>query len=234
MDKYVGVILCGGQSLRMRFEFPYTNKVLVPINGKPIIHHLLDNYTEQSVFKKLVICLGNDSEEIMSSIKGAVNFESDTWNNVPITFLETGTNVTATNRVIHSLNYFDDNSFFLSYADVISDIDIRTFLKYSDDSFSDMVIALVKARMPYGRVALDSQGVILHFEEKPILEDWINAGYFYMKRTVFQGKTLNMEFESEFLPYLITKKKVLKGYKHLGFWKGIDTYKDLISLSMKF
>jgi glucose-1-phosphate cytidylyltransferase len=217
----------------MRFEFPFTNKVLVPINGKPMLHFLLDRYAAQSVFKEFVLCLGNDAEEIKESIQKSESFENERWNNVPVKLLDTGKNATATSRIMQSLKCFKDETFFLSYADIISDLDFNDLISFYNTDQCDIAIALVRARMPYGRVVLGENEKIVNFEEKPLLEDWLNAGYFYINRKIFRNADANMEFESQFLPSLVSNVKTIKGYKHEGFWKGVDTYKDLVDMNIR-
>jgi glucose-1-phosphate cytidylyltransferase len=111
----------------------------------------------------------------------------------------------------------------------------------ADVSFSDMVtihhantnaitIALAKAQMPYGRVLIDDKDVVFDFVEKPILDEWVNAGFFMINKQVLSQNSRNMELESEYMPILIKNGVRIGGYKHLGFWKGVDTYKDLLQL----
>lgn len=228
-EKYTCVILCGGQSLRMRFEFP--NKILAPIDNIPLLHHLLDYYCSTQVFNKFVLCLGHESEAIIASFNESNNFSQSKWKGTDLILLETGLDVTATNRIYQSLPYINNDTFFLTYGDIVSNINFREMYSFYSENNNALTMSLVKAKMPYGKVLIDKNDRIYDFVEKPVLEHWINGGYFILNKNTFQSTDIDLEFESEFLPKFIRENTgKAYGYKHIDYWKGIDTYKDLMEI----
>lgn len=231
LRKYTCVILCGGQSLRTRFALNGLNKLLAPINNTPLLHHVLDVYHSVGLFNKLILCLGGESSVFRDSIFGSPNYRNCKWKGIDLVMLDTGANVTATERISQSLMLIDDYMFFLTYGDILSNIDFKEIISQHIDTKSQITMAIVKAKMPYGRVLSDENGRVYGFVEKPILEDWINAGYFVLNKAVFQDVDTSLEYERELLPKFIETKDILmSSYKHYGYWKGIDTYKDLVEV----
>jgi glucose-1-phosphate cytidylyltransferase len=74
-------------------------------------------------------------------------------------------------------------------------------------------------------VVFDEAGKVQRFEEKPLVRDyWINAGFFvFEKRALMEWSGHNLE--QEVLPYF-ARRGQLHVYKHVGFWKSMDTSKD--------
>ena len=231
LKKYTCVILCGGQSLRMRFDLPNQSKLLATINDNPLLHHVLDYYCSSGLFNKFVLCLGGEGDVIRESFNSSPNYDKAKWRGIELVMIETGVRATATSRIFQTLAYVDDNLFFLTYGDVISNVNFGNMLKLHSNKSSDITMATVKAKMPYGRVLVNDDGEVYNFVEKPVLEHWINAGYFILSRSSISKEDVDMEFESEFLPEFLKKEsKKITAYKHNDYWKGIDTYKDLIEL----
>ncbi|MFM1877124.1 MAG: Glucose-phosphate cytidylyltransferase [Bacteroidota bacterium] len=230
LKKCTCVLLCGGQSLRMRFDLPATNKILAEVASRPLLHHILDHYDSLKKFDKVVLCLGNDIEMISESVNKAESYQNQKWGDTEVVMLDTGTTSTATYRIAQALKHVQGERFFVAYADVLSNVDIDRMVNDHEANDRDVTMTLVKARMPYGRVLLDNENRVYDFIEKPILEDWINAGSFIINRRCMEGVDTNLEFESELLPRMIREGRKLFGHKHNGFWKGVDTYKDLVTL----
>jgi glucose-1-phosphate cytidylyltransferase len=228
--KYDCVLLCGGQSLRMKFDLSNTNKILAEVNGVPLLHHILNYYNSSHLFKRFILCLGNDSEAIRQSFCLSPNYHNSQWQETEILFLETGLNVTATDRILQAIEHIPGDNFFLGYADVLADVSFSDMVTIHHANTNAITIALAKAQMPYGRVLIDDKDVVFDFVEKPILDEWVNAGFFMINKQVLSQNSRNMELESEYMPILIKNGVRIGGYKHLGFWKGVDTYKDLLQL----
>jgi len=217
----------------MRFDLPDIPKVLAPIDNKPLLHHIILYYKSMKLFNQFILCLGNGSDKIKDSFFGGSGDERNRvikWNDVDLLLLETGINSTATYRIQKATEHIEDATFFVSYADVIGDIDLHSMLAFHQKHKGNATMALVKTQMPYGQAILSEDGSIKSFIEKPILNHWINAGISIFNKSIFRDIDAELELEKDFFTLLANKKSGLYGYKHNGFWKGIDTYKDLLLL----
>ncbi|MFH1253604.1 MAG: NTP transferase domain-containing protein [Candidatus Uhrbacteria bacterium] len=71
MQNFYTVILAAGQGKRMGAEIP---KVLIPINGRPMIDHLLDSVAGSGIENKPVVVIGHGSDLIAEHLSGRCEF----------------------------------------------------------------------------------------------------------------------------------------------------------------
>ena len=76
----------------------------------------------------------------------------------------------------------------------------------------------------------DENNLITKFEEKPLLQYWINAGFFVFSKAIFNYLPEDEILEKRPFEHLVTDQEVC-AYKHSGFWACLDTYKDNVVLS---
>src|SRR5258706_1380830 len=73
-------VLCGGLGTRIREETELRPKPMVPIGTRPILWHIMRNYSRHG-FKRFILCLGYKAEVIKAFLLnyGALNsdFTSD-------------------------------------------------------------------------------------------------------------------------------------------------------------
>lgn len=232
------VIFAGGKGSRIKLESDTTPKPLVTVGDMPIVWHIMKMYYHYGV-KDFILCLGykqedfkkyfldlmNQKKDISINFKNqelkVLNNNSEDWN---ITLVDTGLNTLTGGRLKRIEKYLDDDddSFFLTYADVISDIDIKDLYEFHKKQKSLVTITVVKREERFGVVELEDTNV-KYFREKFLKEDeWINGGFMVVNKEVLKHLTPNSaSFEKEILEKLVEKKQ-LSAYKHLGFWQCMD------------
>ena len=82
-----------------------------------------------------------------------------------------------------------------------------------------------KPRSQYGVLTTDGKGRVTSFTEKPMVNDWINAGFFVFNKAIFDCIDASENIEYSLFENLL-KTKNLAAYKHSGFWKSMDTFKE--------
>lgn len=93
------------------------------------------------------------------------------------------------------------------------------------------VLTAVKPYSPFGMIGIDSRSnIVTHFEEKPILDHWINGGFFIFNKGIFKYIKDNDTLEKDTFTRIV-KDRNLAAYKHQGFWVCMDTYKDNLRLN---
>ena len=134
------VIFAGGKGTRIKLENDSTPKPLVTVGEKPIIWHIMKLYYHQGI-KDFIICLGykqeqfkkyfldlmNQKRDITLDFKNqntnVLNDNNEDWN---ITLVDTGVDTLTAGRLKRIEKYLeDDECFFLTYADAVSDINIK-------------------------------------------------------------------------------------------------------------
>lgn len=114
-------------------------------------------------------------------------------------------------------------------GDVVTDINIKNLISVAKKSDNLITIAMVKMRSPYGIVEFNDMK-ITSFREKPLLDIYINAGIYYIKKEAFryfEEEYDKKEVEKTVFPKLADERRV-GPYREEGvFWCSVDGIKDL-------
>ena len=211
------VILAGGTGTRAYPFTEYLPKPMMPVGGKPILLRVMDIYARQGI-TDFVISVGHRKEVILDYFDGRA---LGSWK---VEIVDTGAATDTAGR-IWNVRHRLGETFMATYADGLSDVPLDDLLAYHRSHGELATITSVPLRSQYGTVESDGEGRITDFREKPVLrQHWINAGYFVMQRTIFdhwQGENL----ERDVFPGLLAGRH-LRTYRHDGFFKSMDTYKD--------
>ena len=232
------VILCGGRGTRLNEMGLAVPKALVPIGGKPVIWHLMRIFADRG-FEDFVLCLGYLREQIeqyFTSIADTDNSE----NRISVTsdglkckvqLIDTGLETNTGGRIkAVQPTLADEDRFFVTYGDGLADVDPNKLLQFHVDHGKIATLTAVHPVSSFGILDLDGNCAVKEFREKPVLENWINGGFFVFERRIFDYLDENSVLEREPLADL-AKEGELMAYKHSGFWKCMDTFKDNLELN---
>jgi glucose-1-phosphate cytidylyltransferase len=102
--------------------------------------------------------------------------------------------------------------------------DPNELYEYSDKGAA---ILLSKPKLPFGRIHTQDT-YILRFEQKPVLNIYVNAGHYVFKKQVIEKHFPDVgDMELQTLQNL-ADKRLLRGYRYNGLWLTINTMKELI------
>lgn len=218
-------ILCGGRGTRLgEHSVP---KALVEVGGRPILWHILKLYAAQG-FNDFVLCLGFGAgmiEEAFSQEfpKGQ---RDPSWK---IRFEDTGLETNKSGRLL-KIRHHLPGAFMATYGDGIARIDLTSLVDHHNSSGRLATITCVKARTHLGLVHVRSDGSVEGFEEKPMLKERINGGFFVFEPQIFDYLTGEVELEAEPFEKLAADNQ-LTAYIHDDFWACMDTYKETLHLN---
>ncbi len=215
------VILCGGKGTRLREYTENIPKPLVEIGGKPIIWHLMKIYANYG-FKDFILCLGYKGEIIKEYFK-----DSKEWN---ITYVDTGQETNTGGRIKKIEKYIKDDIFFANYADGLANINLKELLEHHKSKKKIATLTTVNPLSQFGIIEIGNDGTILKFKEKPLLNQWINGGFFVFSREIFNYLDENSVLEKQPFEKLAAEKQI-SAYKFNGFWMCMDTFKDTQTLN---
>jgi glucose-1-phosphate cytidylyltransferase len=220
-EEVVTVVLCGGRGTR---AYPHTLEVpkpLLDVAGQPVLRHVLGIYSQQG-FRRFVLAAGYKAEMIREF---AAKLPED-WD---VRVVDTGVDANTGTRIIACRDLLKE-TFFATYGDGLGNVDLHALLQYHREAGGAATITTVPLPSQYGTVDIDAGGRVSRFQEKPRLFDhWINGGFFVMEPRVFDNWA-GEDLEKEVLPALAGCGD-LRAYKHSGFWKSMDTYKDAVDLT---
>lgn len=216
MERTKVVILCGGKGTR---SYPFTEyfpKVMMPVNGTPILVHLMRTYASQG-FTDFVLAGGHRIEMLYDYFHGRF---SD-WN---VNIVDTGADADTGDRILRCGEFVGER-FLATYGDGLGDLDLHQLLDTHARSGALATLTTVPLRSQYGLVVFDDSGKVQRFEEKPLVRDyWINAGFFVFEKAAL-GEWRGNNLEQEVLPDFARRGRLYVN-RHTGFWKSMDTSKD--------
>jgi glucose-1-phosphate cytidylyltransferase len=234
-------ILCGGLGTRLSEETQIRPKPMVEIGGRPILWHIMKIY-EKHGFTDFVLALGYKGEvikdyflnyharqsDLTAHLKsGKVDYTNPTAEDWHVTMVDTGDATQTGGRVLRLKEHLaSSGTFFLTYGDGVSDIDLKAVLAFHKKHGKLATVTAVRPRARFGDLRIENDRVS-RFEEKPQTgEGWINGGFFVFEPGVFDyiadDATL---LEKEPLEQL-AKKGELTAYQHAGYWQSMDTLRD--------
>ncbi|MTI85032.1 MAG: glucose-1-phosphate cytidylyltransferase [Firmicutes bacterium] len=239
------VILCGGKGTRLREETESKPKPLVTVGEMPILWHIMKHYSYYG-FNDFILCLGYKGElikeyflnykfrrwDIKLNLKDGIKYflqdnKLENWN---IYFVDTGLETNTGGRIKKIAKYIEEDYFFLTYGDGVSNINLQELEDFFLKKGKIGVITGVKPESKYGEILVDSGDIIAEFNEKPLLNNHINGGFCVFNKEIFNYMNENSILEKEVFRNL-ARDKELALYKHEGFWKCMDTYKDCKELN---
>jgi len=188
----------------------------MPIAGAPILLHVMRIFAAQG-HTEFILSLGYRKEAIVDYFFN----KKLPWD---VRFVDTGED-TDTGGRIKNLEKMLGDRFMATYADGLSDISIEKLLAFHDEHEGVGTVTSVPLISQYGTIEMDTAGKIASFREKPVLrEHWINAGFFVFDKSAFKAWD-GTNLEKHVLPGLV-KRGLMYAYRHDGFFKSMDTYKD--------
>jgi glucose-1-phosphate cytidylyltransferase len=211
------VILAGGRGTR---ALPWTEdraKGMLPLAGRPLIEHVMRIYADQG-FSSFILALGHRGEDIERHLAGAATG----WT---IRSSRAGQEA-GTGARLRAAVALSSGTVLATYGDGLADIDLRALLARHREAGRIGTLTVTVTRSQFGTVELDPSMLVREFREKPVIPDvWINAGFF-----VFEAQGLadraGESLEEDVLPSLAAEGQ-LAAYRHEGFWRSVDTFKDL-------
>lgn len=216
------VILCGGKGTRMGKDLQGLPKALITIGDKPILWHIMKYYTYFGL-NDFVLCLGYKGQDITRYFKNNNEFK--------IRFVDTGLETNTGGRIKKVERYVDSDIFLATYGDGLSNINIKSLLRFHKKHKRIATLTAARPRSAFGIIGIDAKSsAITHFEEKPFLDHWINGGFFVFNKEVFKYIKEGDILEKDSFRRLVRDKEAV-AYKHRGFWECMDTYKDNLTLS---
>ena len=204
------IILAGGKGNRMDHELP---KPLVPVRGKTILSHQLDYLGKFNEIDRIILSLGHKADKVIDYIKK----EYSSFKN-PIEFSVEKEPLGTGGGIKLALKDFAKSDFSLVFnCDDIADVDILKLVKNKEST-----ICVAHPRLPWGVV--EEKDCYAIFREKPLLQDWVNIGWYLFNK----NELLKILPDSGSLEYDVFPNLKLRLYKHLGFWKALETKKDIL------
>lgn len=235
------VILAGGLGTRLREETEFRPKPMVEIGGRPVLWHIMKILSTQGI-NEFVICLGYKGDQIkdfflnyeartnditvkIGAGKSTVQHSSNNSENWSVTLVDTGVSTLTGARLYQTSKYIGADRFLCTYGDGLADLRVSELLNFHQNHGKIATVTGVRPVSRFGSMQIDNKGTVTEFVEKPLVEKWINGGFFIFEPEIFDYLDPSSSLEKEPLEKLVAKGE-LKTFKHEGFWQPMDTYRE--------
>jgi len=233
-------ILAGGVGSRLAEETETKPKPMVEIGGRPILWHIMKHYAHFG-HRDFAIALGYKGELIKKYMVDYCSLHSNLsinmrsgivsrnggaapdWN---VELIDTGIKTQTGGRIKQLAPYLGHSTFFLTWGDGVSDIDLNRLLAFHRSHGKLATLTAVRPPARFGHLSLDGSQ-ITEFSEKPqTKEGWINGAFFVLEPQVLDyidGD--DTHWEKEPLERL-AREGQLMAYRHTSFWQCMDTLRE--------
>ncbi|MEP6607269.1 MAG: sugar phosphate nucleotidyltransferase [Burkholderiaceae bacterium] len=239
------VLFCGGLGTRLREHSDTIPKPLVNVGIRPIIWHLMKYYAHFG-HKEFILCLGYRGDLIreyflnyneclsndftLSDGGRQVDLHSTDIQDWRITFVDTGLHANIAERLLSVRKHLDRDAVFLAnYADGLSDLPLDQMIADFQSKSAVASFAGVTGWHSFHTVAATNDGWATHIDTRAQSRLLINGGFFVLRHDIFNYIEDGDELVEQPFARLIDKR-LLAIYRHLGFWRAMDTFKDKITL----
>ena len=217
------IILVGGEGTRLRpftYELP---KALLPIQGKPMVLHVLEQLKSHGI-NEIILAVGYKGEKIKEYFGNGHQF------GLNISYV-TETKPLGTAGPLRLAKKVLSESFFIVWGDILSHLDLTDFMHFHKEHGGLATVALTTVSDPsrYG-VAMLNGNKIVGFVEKPAKgkapSNLINSGMAIMEPEIIEkyvpkrGKAM---VEYNIYPKLAAEGKLF-GYSFQGQWFDTGTH----------
>ena len=235
------ILLAGGLGTRLREETEFRPKPMVEVGGRPVLWHIMKNLAHFGV-NDFIVAAGYKSDVIKDYFlnyearnndftvrlgdRNALKFHGDhgesDWS---VTVADTGDSTMTGGRVFRAARYLDDEPFLVTYGDGLADVDIDALRAWHEKQQRLVTVTTVQPLSRFGVMDVAEAGRVTSFREKPILEGWINIGFFIMQKEALGYLDADCVLEQEPLARLAADAQ-LTAYRHAGFWQPMDTFRE--------
>jgi len=236
------VILAGGFGTRISEESEFKPKPMIEIGEHPILWHIMKGFYAYGV-KDFIICAGYKQHVIKEWFAdyflhtSDITFDFEQGNKIivhdkhtekwKVTVVDTGLNTMTGGRVKRIQPYVGGESFYLTYGDAVSDIDIRRLTEFHKSHGKCLTLTAVTLGQQKGVLDMTKDNTITAFREKASTDGAvINGGYMVCNPDIFKYLVDDSTVLEQEPMRQLAEEGEMKGFYHAGFWQCMDTKRE--------
>jgi NDP-sugar pyrophosphorylase family protein len=206
-------LLAAGESSRMFPLSQIMEKSLLPVDGKPVIRHIVDKLKEcKQVGGIHICCLDKFSKQFQHEFRDStieiIEFEKPE-----------GT-YTTWFSALYETDVYNSEWSMVHYADCLTEINYDDFISKIDERFDGVIAVTNTVKHDYSEVIFHPDNKIIGFYEKPQISNytWSGIGLFNTNNVMeFYNEHDGQDFAFDIFPKMINQYK-LKAYPYQGVW----------------
>ena len=226
------LILAGDKGTRLRPLTVYTPKPIVPVINRPFLTYQLDLLRKAGI-TDVTLSLSYQPDKIEDVLGDGSEFGVD------LRFVTEPSALGTAGAVRFAIEKASEPVIVLN-GDILTDLDLSRMIKFHEQREDQITIGLARVEDPskYGLVAMNSDGVIRSFIEKPKdgtfdgSTNTVNAGIYILEAGALDliPKGENSSFEYNVFPKALEQKLAFSGYLlEANYWQDIGTPQSYLS-----
>ncbi len=232
------IIIAGGRGERLRPITDTIPKPMIEVAGKSLLEHTIEMFRHHGI-KDIILALCYLPEVIQDYFGDGTKFGV----HITYTFEDSSNPLGTAGAILHARKYID-NTFIVTYADILRELDITTMI---DRHISAGAIATINAYRHTGNnfksvLEFDDKNIIKKFtelEKSQKLEDcfqWSNGSFYILEPEVFDFISLSgqIDFARHVFPSMIKANKKVMVFPFDGYFIDIGTNENLDKARMEF
>ena len=242
------VLFCGGYGMRMR-NAPDDDvpKPMQMVGPRPLIWHVMRYYAHFG-HTDFILCLGYGASHIKDYFlryeeaasndfvmrDGKVELLHSDIADWSISFIDTGLESAIGERLRRVRPHLDGDEYFLAnYADVLTDAPLNAMIDEVQTSGAAASMMIVPPQSSFHCVDVTDDGLVKAITPVSEFPIWENGGFFVLTQAVFDHLPEGGDLVADACGALAEEGR-LYAYKHDGFWKPADTFKERAELDARF
>jgi mannose-1-phosphate guanylyltransferase/phosphomannomutase len=220
------VIMAGGEGARLRPLTSNVPKPMVPVAGRPVMHHIVSLLRGLGV-EEAYPTLHYLADEVESYFGDGTDFGVGMRYSVEDVPLGTAGSV---RRLQGELR----GTFLIMSGDALTDFDLGPAIAYHRERGAAATLVLTRVADPleFGVVIVDGEGRVVRFLEKPnpgeVFSDTVNTGIYILEPQVLErvDPSRTFDFSKDLFPALLADGQLLCGYVAEGYWTDIGNLRQ--------
>ena len=196
------IILAGGMGTRLKKAVPNLPKPMAPIKNKPFLEILIQNLKKLK-FTSVIISVGYKAEKI-------INYFGASYAGLSIKYSFEKYPLGTGGALKKALRLCTNSFVFVCNGDTFVEFSASEILSLSNKNKYPIILGIeVPDTSRYSRLILKNNTLIGFSNQGLLGKGIINAGLYYLPKSIFEGFDLSesFSFESDFLNPFITKLK---------------------------
>jgi mannose-1-phosphate guanylyltransferase len=228
------IVLVGGEGTRLRPLTHRTPKQLAPVLNRPLLEHLMLNLREHGVtVVTLAMTRGTSSDAIRAAFGDGGSLGID------ITYAYEETPLGSGGAIANAAAPWDE-AFLVCNGDIITDLDVSAMVEAHRARGAELSLSLheVEDPSPFGVVALEQDGRISRFVEKPPRDSapsrLVNAGTWLFE----PGLVAEMDaarfnrVEDDLFPALAGAGRAIYGFHGRCYWSDVGNPEAYLNVNL--
>lgn len=223
------LLMAGGFGKRLR---PLTEKIpkpMLPINGKPVLEHLINNLKRQG-FEKFYVSTHYLSEVIEQYFQSG-----EKWD-VEISYLNEEVPLGTAGALSLLPSDLPDIPALVVNSDVLTDLNFSDFLDFHIEKkfFATVCLREFEFEVPFGVVETEN-ATVTGIKEKPSFRFDINAGIYILEKGFIERISKNYHVDMpDCIAQSVKEGHAIGSKKHLGYWLDMGKLSDYEKAQLDF